>query len=125
VAAPALAAGTTAETENQPVPVAVTPVHKKKDAKKSDHPVRDNHEPGPSQETEIITQSLSQSELQDMWKDFSCHPGEVIATWLLRFWDNWANNLEGREAKQLGSLARQGGINKAVGKKAQALSPWK
>ena len=54
-----------------------------------------------------------------MWKDFSRHPGEHIATWLLRCWDNGASSLEleGKEAKQLGSLARDGGIDKAIGKK--------
>jgi len=33
--------------------------------------------------------------------------------------------LEGREAKQLGSLAREGGIDKATGIKAHALSLWR
>ena len=33
--------------------------------------------------------------------------------------------LEGREAKQLGSLSREGGIDKAIGKKTQALSLWR
>jgi len=62
-----------------------------------------------------------------MWKDFSCHPDEHIVTWWLWFWDNGASNLEleGREAKQLGSLAREGGIDKAIGKKRQALSLWR
>jgi len=59
-----------------------------------------------------------------MRKDFSRHPGEHIVTWLLRCWDNGASSLEseGKEAKQLGSLARDGGINKAIGKKEQVLS---
>ncbi|GAB0183663.1 hypothetical protein GRJ2_000831600 [Grus japonensis] len=62
-----------------------------------------------------------------MWKDFSCLPGEHIITWLLHCWDNGASSLEleGREAKQLGSLSREGGIDKAIGKKAQALSLWR
>ncbi|GAB0208045.1 hypothetical protein GRJ2_003270200 [Grus japonensis] len=62
-----------------------------------------------------------------MWKDFSRLPGEHIITWLLRCWDNGASSLEleGREAKQLGSLSREGGIDKAIGKKAQALSLWR
>ena len=78
-------------------------------------------------ETEIITRSLSLSELRDMRKDFSRHPGEHIATWVLRCWDNGASSLEfeGKEAKQLGSLARDGGIDKAIGKKAQVLSLWR
>ncbi|GAB0209136.1 hypothetical protein GRJ2_003379300 [Grus japonensis] len=62
-----------------------------------------------------------------MRKDFSRLPGEHIITWLLRCWDNGASSLEleGREAKQLGSLSREGGIDKAIGKKAQALSLWR
>ncbi|GAB0206883.1 hypothetical protein GRJ2_003153900 [Grus japonensis] len=62
-----------------------------------------------------------------MRKDFGRLPGEHIITWLLRCWDNGASSLEleGREAKQLGSLSREGGIDKAIGKKAQALSLWR
>ncbi|GAB0206301.1 mitochondrial enolase superfamily member 1 [Grus japonensis] len=53
--------------------------------------------------------------------------GDHIITWLLRCWDKGASSLEleGREAKQLGSLSREGGIDKAIGKKAQALSLWR
>jgi len=78
-------------------------------------------------ETEIIIRSMSLGELRDMWKDFSCHPGEHFVTWLLRFWDNGANilELEGKEAKQLESLARDGGIDKAIGKKEPVLSLWR
>ena len=123
-AAPALVTDTVAEPENQPMPVSLTPVQKKKDVKKSDRPVRDDNEPGPSQEQEkeaepeIIIQSLCQSEQRDMRKDFSLHPGKHVVTWLSQCWDNWASNLEseGREAKQLGSLAREGGTDKAIGK---------
>jgi len=62
-----------------------------------------------------------------MRKDFSCHPGEHIVTWLLRCWDNGASSLklEGKEGKQLGSLAREGGIDKAIGKKERVLSLWR
>jgi len=111
------------------VPVAVAPVKLKKDTKTSDRSRRDDNEPGSSQEieTEIITRSLSLGELRDMRKDFSRHPGEHIVTWLLRCWDNGASSLqtEGKEAKQLGSLARDGGIDKAIGKKEQVLSLWR
>ncbi|KAK4813292.1 hypothetical protein QYF61_020871 [Mycteria americana] len=53
--------------------------------------------------------------------------GEHVVTWLLRCWDNGASSLEleGREAKQLGSLSREGGIDKAIGKGPQALSLWR
>ena len=74
-----------------------------------------------------MTQSLSPSKLQDTRKDFSCHPGEHIVTRLLRCWDNGASSLEleGREGKQLGSLSREGAIDKAIGKKTQVLSLWR
>ncbi|KAK4815144.1 hypothetical protein QYF61_017585 [Mycteria americana] len=77
-------------------------------------------------ETET-TRSLCLSELQDMRKDFSSHPGKPVVTWLLRCCDNGASSLElaGKEAKQPGSLSREGGINKAIGKEAQALSLWR
>jgi len=127
--APAPAAGSVAEPNDQPVPVAVAPVKLKKDAKRADCSGRDDNEPGSSREieTEIITRSLSLGELRDMRKDFRRHPGEHIATWLLRCWDNGASSLEleGKEAKQLGSLARDGGIDKAIGKKEQVLSLWR
>ncbi|GAB0206633.1 hypothetical protein GRJ2_003128900 [Grus japonensis] len=131
VATQTLVTGTEGEPENQPVPVSVAPIQKKKYTKKSVRLVMDDDEPGPSQEEEpepeVITRSLSLSELQDMRKDFSHHPGEHIITWLLRCWDNGASSLEleGREAKQLGSLSKEEGIDKAIGKKAQALSLWR
>ncbi|GAB0203775.1 hypothetical protein GRJ2_002843100 [Grus japonensis] len=123
--------GTAGEPKNQPVPVSVAPIQKKKYTKKSVHLVKDDDEPGPSQEEEpepeVITRSLSLSELRDMRKDFSCLPGEHIITWLLHCWDNGASSLEleGRETKQLGSLSREGDIDKAIGKKTQALSLWR
>ncbi|GAB0206468.1 ubiquitin carboxyl-terminal hydrolase 4 [Grus japonensis] len=121
--------GSAAEPKNQPVPVSVAPIQKKKYTKKSIHLVRDHNELGPSREQEeeaepeVITQSLSPSEQ----KDCSCYSGEHIITRLLRCWDNWASSLEleSREAKQLGSLSREGGIDKAIGKKTQALSLWR
>ncbi|GAB0202683.1 hypothetical protein GRJ2_002733900 [Grus japonensis] len=109
------------------------PYTQSKYPRKSVRLVKDDDEPGPSREQEeepepeVITRSLSLSELRDMRKDFSRLPGEHIITWLLRCWDNGASSLEleGREAKQLGSLSREGGIDKAIGKKAQALSLWR
>jgi len=117
------------DPNDQPVPVAVTPVKLKKDTKRADRSGRDDNEPGSSQETEtqIITRSLSLNDLRDLRKDFSCHPAEHIVTWLLRCWDNGASilELEGKEAKQLGSLARDGGVDKVIGKKDQVLSLWR
>ncbi|KAK4827196.1 hypothetical protein QYF61_015224 [Mycteria americana] len=130
VATPALATGTAAEPENQPMLLSVVPIHKKKYTRKSAHLVRDEDEPGPSQEQEeeeaetinVVVTTLSLSELREMQKDFCPRVGEHIVTWLLQCWDNRASGLEleGREAKQLGSLSREGGIDKVIGKGAQA-----
>ena len=113
------------------MPVSVAPVQKKKYSKKTARLAKDEGEPGSSREQEeeaepeIITRSLSPSELRDMRKDFSRHPGEHIITWLLRCWDNGAGSLEleGREAKQLASLSREGGIDKVIGKKPTSPQP--
>ncbi|KAK4828895.1 hypothetical protein QYF61_001453 [Mycteria americana] len=48
VATPTPRTGTAAEPENQPVPVSVAPIHKKKYTRKSARLVRDEYEPGPS-----------------------------------------------------------------------------
>ncbi|KAK4819197.1 hypothetical protein QYF61_026813 [Mycteria americana] len=129
---------TAVQTENQPVSVSVAPIHKTKSWKqKSARLEREDERAGPSQgeeeeEEELInetetTRSLSLSELRDMQKDFSRRPGEHIVTWLLRCWDSGAGSpeLEGKEAKQLGSLSREGGIDKVIGKGEPARSLWR
>jgi len=62
-----------------------------------------------------------------MRKDFSHHPGKHIVTSLMWCWDNGVSSLEleGKEAMQLGCLAREADIDKAIGKKAQVLSLWR
>lgn len=87
----------------------------------------------PSQELEEETEetitawSLSLSELREIQEDFSHCPGECIITWLLQCWDNRANSveLESKEARESGSLAKKPGIDKAMGKKTQALCLWR
>ncbi|KAK4810602.1 hypothetical protein QYF61_007339 [Mycteria americana] len=129
---------TAVQTGNEPVSVSVAPVHKKKSWKrKSARLEREDERAGPPQgeeeeEEELVdemetTRSLSLSELRDMRKDFSRLPGEHIVTWLLPCWDSGANSLEleGKEAKQLGSLSREGGIDKAIGKGEPARSLWR
>ncbi|KAK4806862.1 hypothetical protein QYF61_012583 [Mycteria americana] len=119
---------------NQPVSVSVAPIHKKKSWKrKSARLERENEKPGPSQgEEELVdetetTRFLSLSELRDMQKDFSRCLDEHIVTWLLQCWDSGASSLEleGKEAKQLVSLSREGGIDKAIGKGEPARSLWR
>ncbi|KAK4818021.1 hypothetical protein QYF61_004145 [Mycteria americana] len=121
---------------NQETNPCIVPIHKKKSWKqKSALLEREYERVGSSQgeekeelvdETET-TRSLSLSELQDMQKYFSHRPGEHVVSWLFRCSDNGSSSLEleGKEAKQLGSLSWEGGIDKATGKGAQALSLWK
>ncbi|KAK4828266.1 LOW QUALITY PROTEIN: hypothetical protein QYF61_024931 [Mycteria americana] len=121
------------QTGNEPVSVSVAPIHKKKSWKrKSARLEREDERAGPSQgeeEEELVNEtetvrSLSLSELRDMRKYFS---REHIVTWLLQCWDSGANSLEleGKEAKQLGSISREGGIDKAIGKGEPARSLWR
>lgn len=65
--------------------------------------------------------------MREIRKDFSGHPGEHILTWLLRCWDTGASSqqLEGSEAKQLGSLSRERLIDRVIGRGAQVLSLWR
>ncbi|KAM9591498.1 uncharacterized protein ACIBXB_006299 [Morphnus guianensis] len=98
------ASDTATEPADQPAPVSVAPIQKKKYTKKSVRLAKDEGEPGSSREQEeeaepeVITRSLSLSELRDMRKDFGRRIGEHIITWLLRCWDNGANSLESEEA---------------------------
>ncbi|KAK4817217.1 hypothetical protein QYF61_003741 [Mycteria americana] len=88
---PTPATGTVAEPGNQPMPVSVAPIHKKKSWKrKSACLERDDEKAGPSrgeeeEEEELInktetTRSLSPNELRDMRKNFSHHPGKWTTT---------------------------------------------
>ncbi|KAK4826194.1 hypothetical protein QYF61_006138 [Mycteria americana] len=102
-ATPTPVTGTAAEPGNQPVPVSVTPIHKKKYwMRKSARLERDDEKAGPSQGEEEEEEE---------------HVDEMETTWSL--------SLNSREAKQLGSLSREWGIDKATGKGAQALSLWR
>ncbi|GAB0192637.1 hypothetical protein GRJ2_001729100 [Grus japonensis] len=77
------ATGTVAEPKDQPIPVSVAPIHKKKYTRKLVRLVKDDDESGPSREQEesepeVITRSLSLSELRDMRKDFGMSPEEEV-----------------------------------------------
>ncbi|OPJ68355.1 hypothetical protein AV530_017827 [Patagioenas fasciata monilis] len=78
-------------------------------------------------EPEVTVRSLFLKELRGVKKDFSLHEGEPIATWLIQCWDGRANSLEleSNEARQLESPARDGGIDKSIGKRKQSQSLWR
>jgi len=50
-----------------------------------------------------------------------------IAAWLLQCWDDGTDNpqLEGKEAQQLGSLARNRGMERGLGKEAAICILWR
>ena len=75
-------------------------------------------------ETET-TQPLFLSELQVMQKDFF-QQGKRILSWLLWCWDIGASSqeLEGKEAWQLGSFAKGKVIDKGIGKTVEVLGLW-
>ncbi|XP_066054678.1 uncharacterized protein [Chamaea fasciata] len=115
----------------QPKPVAVAPVQKKKSKTKSVRIVTDEGAAGPSQsaeetEPEIITRSLSLGELRDLRREFTRQTNESILTWLLRIWDAAANDtiLDGSKARQLGSLSRDVVIDQEIEKSQEPLSLW-
>lgn len=104
-----MAIQTAAYPQEQPVLRAVACIQKKKSKTKSVHVVSDEKEAGPSQQEEetgpeIITQTLSLSELRDMQKDFSLQSGEPLVTWVLLYWAIVARDmkLDGSDTLQLG-----------------------
>lgn len=65
--------------------------------------------------------------MQDIQKNLNHHPGNLIVTWLLHFWDNGnsSSELAGRKTKHVKSLYREEGSGKDIGKQAQDLSCWR
>ncbi|RMB91826.1 hypothetical protein DUI87_31754 [Hirundo rustica rustica] len=115
----------------QPKPVAVAPVQKKKSKSKSVRIVTDEDVAGPlhpAEETapEVITRSLSLGELRDLRREFTHQTNESVLTWLLCIWDAAANDtiLDGSEARQLGSLFQDLVIDQGIGRTQQTLSLW-
>lgn len=54
------------------------------------------------------------------------HPSKHIITWVLQCWDNEASSLDlvSIEARQLGTLSREDGIDKQIEKETQAFILW-
>ncbi|XP_071664451.1 uncharacterized protein [Patagioenas fasciata] len=72
------------------------------------------------------TRFFSPGELRDLRKDFSRREGENILTWLLWYWDNGAETieLEGGEARQLGSLSKDSTVDRAISRESNATTLW-
>ena len=106
--------------------VSVAPAARKKYKGKSEEGEGPSSEAGGS-EPEIIVRSLTLEKSRGVGKDFRWHEGEPVTTWLIRCCDNGADrlDLEGREATRLESVAREGGIDKAIGKNKETRSFWR
>ncbi|KAJ7414759.1 hypothetical protein BTVI_40275 [Pitangus sulphuratus] len=76
--------------------------------------------------TSEVLRSITPAELWDLRKDYSRQPGERILTWLVRCWDNGARShiLEGHEAQQLRSLARDCEIKQGIPREPYNHSLW-
>nr|XP_013053966.2 uncharacterized protein LOC106047159 [Anser cygnoides] len=151
---PAPAANAVAEAENQLSVVSLTPTVKEKQQQEESAQLVRNEAASPKREQEEgseeescseaeqweeqegdetemsdseTTRYLSLRELRYIREDFRRFPGEHIVTWLLRCWDTGAGRyrLKGKEAQQLGFLARHWGIDRTIGKGAQASTLWR
>lgn len=73
-----------------------------------------------------VTRSFSPSELRELRKDYTRKDGENVLTWMLRCWDNGADTreLEGGEAKQLGSLSRDSTLDGAIASEPNPTALW-
>lgn len=80
-AIPTSVTGMAAEPENQPMPVWIQ--KKSGLAKEVKAGPLQEQEEETEHDQEVTTQSLSLSELWEIQKDFSFHPGEHIITWML------------------------------------------
>lgn len=62
-----------------------------------------------------------------MQKGYSCQPGEQIDLWLLQCWGSGTNNQksECKEARQLGTLPRDKGIDRQIRKEETIRSLWR
>lgn len=101
------------------------PHSKRKSKTKSVHIVSDKGEKEPSQPVEdTIIHSMF---LHELYKEFTRQTDESILTWMLWIWDSTANetNLDGGEARQLGSLSWDVVIDQKIGKKKENLSLWR
>lgn len=104
---------------------------------KTEKMVEDEDEAGPSwrckvEESDesvkmeaITVWSQSTSELWDMWKILSCHPGKHIVNWLIHCWNNGTSSLDlvGSEARQEESLSGERGHWQSNWKKDTNLHP--
>ncbi|RMC13547.1 hypothetical protein DUI87_08623 [Hirundo rustica rustica] len=116
-----------AEPQGQPQPAAVAPVETKKYRVKSANPGNKDKKGGPSQpagesEVEIITESLTYGSLCSIVQ----RGREAYTTWLLQVWDLMGTGvqLDSGEARNLGPLTQDSGVNQGFIREPGPLSLW-
>ncbi|RMC19989.1 hypothetical protein DUI87_00834 [Hirundo rustica rustica] len=119
------------EPQGQPQPAAVAPVESKMSKVKSEHPGNKDKKGGPSQpagesEVEIIPESLSYESLRNLQKDLARWGHEPYTTWLLQVWDliGIGVQLDSGEARNLGPLTQDSGVNQVFVREPGPLSLW-
>ncbi|RMC22055.1 hypothetical protein DUI87_02926 [Hirundo rustica rustica] len=120
-----------AEPQGQPQTAAVAPVETKKYKVESEHPGNKDKKGGPSQpagesEVEIITESLTYESLRNLQKYLAWRGREAYTTWLLRVWDliGTGVQLDNSEARNLGPLTQDSGVNQVFVREPGPLSLW-
>ncbi|XP_021239577.1 uncharacterized protein LOC110391946 [Numida meleagris] len=63
-------------------------------------------------------QPLDRTEIQGWRNEFARRPNEAVVSWLVRCWDRGASSLilDGNEARQLGSIARDSAVDRGIGR---------
>ncbi|TRZ09397.1 hypothetical protein HGM15179_017708 [Zosterops borbonicus] len=120
-----------AELQGQSLPAAVAPVEMKMYKMKSEHPGNKDKKGGPSQpaeepEVEIITESLTSESLCNVQKDIAHQGLEAYTAWSLQVWDLMGTGvqLDSGEARNLGPLTQDSGVNQIFVREPGPLSLW-
>ncbi|KAF4798805.1 hypothetical protein TURU_060655 [Turdus rufiventris] len=120
-----------AELQGHTQPAAVTPVETRKSKMKRRNLDKEDQRRGPSKpagepEVEIITESLSYENLHNLQKDVAKWGQEAFTTWLLQVWDLMGTgvHLDGTEARNLGSLSQDSGVDQIFIREPGTLPLW-
>ncbi|TRZ10533.1 hypothetical protein HGM15179_016574 [Zosterops borbonicus] len=119
-----------AEPQRQSQPAAVAPVETRRSKMKAEHPDKDRNggtsQPTGEPEVAIITESLRYESLRNLHKDIVRRGREAYTTWLLRVWDLMGTGvqLDGGEARNLGPLTQDSGMNQIFVREPGSLSLW-
>ncbi|KAF4792227.1 hypothetical protein TURU_123189 [Turdus rufiventris] len=121
-----------AELQGHTQPATVAPVETRKSKMKTRHLDKEDQRGGPSQpagepEVEIITESLSYENLRNLQKDIARGGREAFTSWLLQVWVLMSTGmqLDGTEARNLGPLTQDSGVDQIFVREQSPLPLWK